>query len=308
MRGGESGLISVGAAVAGVLVAGALAGCGAGGAGAADGPALDGGAPAAPITALVGEVHLHQFPLGSHAWAAFDQVPVPVAEVTTDTLHEIEPTPTLVEGPCALYQTPACSPVCAPGTYCASTNRCAPLEPVLDVDDGPVDVQGSQLWPDIRLTFSSVTSPYVSVPAPGDVQLFAGGERLAYRGGEGALAFAGTVVAPREVIVTAPDLTQPLRFPTAAPLAIAWVGEGADEIVVFLHASQESGTTAYVRCVTADVGTLDVPADIMAALPPPPRSIRLEVERDEQRIAATETSGLGVLVHVAQSTWKNDME
>ena len=63
-----------------------------------------------------------------------------------------------------------------------------------------------------------------------------------------------------------------------------------------------------IRCVTADIGSLDVPASLMQALPPPPRTTRLELERDDQRVLKTITPTVGILAHAAFSTWENGKE
>jgi hypothetical protein len=44
-----------------------------------------------------------------------------------------------------------------------------------------------------------------------------------------------------------------------------------------------------------------VPEPLIARLPPPPRSMSLEVERDEERILPTARAGAGLLVHAAHS-------
>ena len=75
-------------------------------------PTHDAGA-ATTITRLVGEIHLHQFPLGSHAWAAFLAEPIPTDRTVGDQLVAYEPAPTRVEGPCTLYVQPTCTPRCA---------------------------------------------------------------------------------------------------------------------------------------------------------------------------------------------------
>src|SRR3954464_8777277 len=54
------------------------------------GPAL----PDVPITRFVGELHLHQFPAGAHAGAAFASEPVALSDVNGDELHVLWTTPT----------------------------------------------------------------------------------------------------------------------------------------------------------------------------------------------------------------------
>ncbi|HZU83373.1 MAG TPA: hypothetical protein VE987_10675, partial [Polyangiaceae bacterium] len=69
-----------------------LAGCG----GAGDDLAL----PTAPITRLDGELHLHEFPAGAHAWAGFIAGAVPLVDVHSDQLVELDTAPTAADGAC----------------------------------------------------------------------------------------------------------------------------------------------------------------------------------------------------------------
>jgi hypothetical protein len=83
----------------------------------------------------------------------------------------------------------------------------------------------------------------------------------------------------------------------------------SDEMIIRVFASSIDGTSATnIRCDTGDTGSLTIPADFMAALPPPPRSTRIVVERAEQRIVPTSRAGVGVLLHAAQTTWKNGQD
>src|SRR5262249_54468751 len=100
------------------VLAAILAGCGP----ATDGAPDDAGAlhlPLDPVTLFVGELHLHQFPAGGHAWAAFVGAPLPVADVHSDQLFSLETAVTASEGTCRLWRRPICDGGCPGGSYCA---------------------------------------------------------------------------------------------------------------------------------------------------------------------------------------------
>ncbi len=290
----------------------ALSACGAGGAKGATGGAGVDAAPApeaagspAPVTALVGELHLHQFPDGSHAWAAFIDPPLPMDALKGDSVTELDTAITKVEGPCTLYVTPTCTPDCAASAFCQAPNQCVPLPTWTYIDAGPIDVTGSSVVPQIRLFWDGPGDVYQADPPPGAGVLFAGGEDLRIVGGTGDYAFQGELPAPTRVVVRAPDLSQ-LQLPTSGPLDVVWVSEQTDEVEILVSASSSSGS-ANIRCVTGDTGALTVPADFVEALPPPPRATRFEILRVEQRFLPIARAGQGLLVHAAQSTWANGM-
>ncbi len=249
---------------------------------------------AVAITAVVGQVYVHQFPIGSHAWAAFVADPVALADYQSDQLITLEPPAARREGACALHVLPRCVQECATGSYCAEDETCAPLPNPRYVDRGPISVSGGSRPNPIKLWFDGAV--YASDPKPGPVQLFAPGDTLSFAGSD----FATTLPGPALPNV---HVAEPLHFPTASAYAIRWDSEAAPAIVVNLIASRPDGQGAFIRCATADVGALDVSATLMAGLPPPPRDIRLEVERYEERIIPTSTPGVGVLVRVAQTAW-----
>jgi hypothetical protein len=261
----------------------------------------------AAVERLVGEVHLHQFPAGSHAWAGFPEAPVAVGDVHGDQLFEIDDPIAAAEGACVLFVQPSCAAGCAGASYCAAADRCAPLPHVVDVDGGEVDATGSSLQPAIRMWFAGADSTYASEPPPGPANLFAGGEELVVTDGTLGFAFRARVEAPAPMVVTSPDLTQP-DVALSGALALRWTPGGADQVVVVLSDSAHDGEAAWVRCVTADLGELDVPASLIGALPPAPRDLRIEVERDQERlvpVARDGASGLGVLLHASFTAWKN---
>jgi hypothetical protein len=284
------------------LVACGLVACGAGGAG----PGAV-SLPAEPVTELVGELHLHQFPLGSHAWAAFVQSAVPVANVRDDQLVQLDTAPTAVEGPCTLYRRPTCQPDCAADSYCAAPDRCRPIPEVIYVNGGPLRVGGSRLHDPIRLDFTSGDTGYASDPPPGDAQLFAGGELLTVSGGSGPDQLAGRLRAPLAVQVIRPSLQPPfhLPLPGQGPLEIAWNAGDAALVVIYATASRADGDYGLIRCVVPDVGQAVIPTSLLARMPGPPRDNRLEVERDNEQILKTVTPGRGLYAHAAYSAWAN---
>jgi hypothetical protein len=265
--------------------------------------------PAEPVTQLVGELHLHQFPLGAHGWVAFVSDPVPLLDVHSDQLVVFETAPTQMEGVCTLYVTPTCTPECAYDQYCYAPGDCRALVPVQYVDGGEVDIVGSRIVPEIRMWWDPSVASYDTYPMPGSALLFAGSEELHVDGGTGDYRLRGTLLAPALVDVLAPDLTQPLRLDGSAPLDVRWTPDTATQMVLTLSASSDGlGGAAIIRCVTSDTGTMTVPASLLAALPPSPRHERFELERDQQTNIKTVRPGMGLLAHAAHSVWRNDTE
>lgn len=260
---------------------------------------------AAPVTMLAGEMHLHQFPLGSHAWTAFVEPAVPVSSVRGQSITEIDTDPTRVEGPCTLYVAPTCAPACDKSSWCRAPNECAPLPAWTYFDAGAITVTGSRDVPVIRFSFDTAAQAYVSDPPPGRAKLFEGGEALVVSGGRGDWAVAGQVTAPPAVVFVSPAAGDALRVPTSGAFDVRWQSEQTGEVDVLLAVSTSDGRAAEVRCVTSDTGEMLVPPDFVAALPPPPRSTRLEVMRSAQRTMPLAKPGFGVLVHAAYSAWMN---
>ncbi len=260
------------------------------------------------VSRLTGEVHVHQFPQGGHAWASFLSTPVPLAGINGDQLVNLEFAPTQREGRCTLYLPPHCTPACTATALCLGQNSCVPLTPLPDVDAGEVRVTGSLLHPTIRLWFAGPDTPYDADPRPGATLLYTGGETLRVAGGTGRFAFAGDIPAPMPVIVTAPDLTLPLRFFPAQDLTVTWQPAGAQLVLLQLVISTGDRGSGHIRCLSPDSGKLTVPRDLMASLPPPPRSIRFELERDEERLLTSQNPDVGILTHATYTTWRNDTE
>jgi len=268
-------------------------------------PTQEDAAPPVPVSMLIGEIHLHQFPLGSHAWAGFLDAPLPLARAHPDQLVEYEVPPTATEGPCTLHLEPTCTPRCGPRTFCSATDTCTAFTPLRYVDAGEVRVLGSTAVPSLRMFYNGAESTYDTEPQAGPIQIFKGGDRLALAGGKGDYAFSGTIPAPPPVEVTQPDFGKDLHLPLDADLPVAWTSEHSLAVVVLVTVSAHDGPLGYVRCNTADTGSITVPRSMMAKLPRPPRDIRLEVERYEERVMSVARPGVGIFVNVAQSTWKN---
>jgi hypothetical protein len=199
---------------------------------------------------------------------------------------------------------PSCTPECLGDTFCYAPGACATLPSWRYVDGGPVEVTGGLLVPLIRMWWDAPAAVYESDPPPGGPQLFVGGEDLEILGGTGDFAFCGDIPAPKRVALWSPDPNAHLQLPVGVALQIAWTSEETDEIEVLITASGDSGA-AEIRCVTSDTGALTIPADLMGALPSPPRQTRFEILRTEQRFVPIARAGAGVLVHAAQSTWMN---
>jgi hypothetical protein len=263
----------------------------------------DAGAPPDIVTELVGEMHLHQFPLGSHAWAAFVEPYVGIDAFAGQSITEIDTRATLVEGPCTLFVVPTCAPQCLGANYCWDTNTCKPLPAWTYFDAGEIDVTGSRDVPKMRFWFDAAVGSYASDPPPGSTKLFEGGEQLVLSGGTGDWALHSELPAPPPVVVTSPSFAQPLHLPTSGPLDVRWQSAGTDEVDILVSVSTSDGRAADVRCVTSDTGEMVVPADFVARFPAAPRSTRLEVQRSEQRIVPVAKRGYGVLVHAAFSAW-----
>jgi hypothetical protein len=290
------------ARVAAAMLAAAMAGCGVSARAptpGSDRPLL----PDDPVTSLVGELHLHQFPLGSHAWAAFIAEALPTSAVRDDQLIQLDQVPTATAGLCTLWRRPVCTPACQGGAYCAGTDLCRTVPPVLYVDGGPIAIRGSLLQPLISLVFTAADTGYQSTPPPGRALLFGGGEVLDVEGGQGPYRLAGALPAPTWLSVSQPDLGAPLHVPTTGPLELRWDAGTAALVVILVNASRSDGDYGVIRCVGPDSGSATVPAELLAGLPSPPRDNRIEIERDNELILKTVTPGVGIYTHAAFSAW-----
>jgi hypothetical protein len=262
----------------------------------------------AEVTELVGEVHLHQYPDGSHAWAAFLQQGIPVTTFHRDSVTEIDTVVTKTDGPCNLYVAPTCTSVCLGATFCYAPDTCQPLPAWTYINGGEVDVTGSSLIPLIRMYWDAAASSYDSDPAPGGLTLFAGGEQLKIVGGTGEFAFRGTVPAPMPLVLLSPSPSEDFHMPLGATaLPLTWKSLNSGSIEVLITASSPSGAEGEIRCYTDDTGSLTVPADLMAAMPPPPRATTFEILRNVEIVMPIARPGAGVFIHAGQTTWMTGM-
>lgn len=261
--------------------------------------------PLEPVTRLTGELHLHQFPLGAHAWAAFVAEPIPVEKVNGDQLFSLGTAVTASEGACRLWRRPRCPAGCAPGTYCTANDTCTPVVNPAYIDGGAIRVTGSRVKDPIQLWFEGAQTSYRADPPPGQLPLFGGGELLRIDGGSGATRLQGVLAAPAPLTIKSPAPDKPLHLPQDDALPVTWDPGVAALVVVAVSASTAEGDWANIRCVGPDAGQLTVPPSLMGMLPPPPRTIRLEVERDNEVLLKTVTPGVGLLTHAAFSAWIN---
>jgi hypothetical protein len=296
------------------LVAALLLAAGCGGARSASPPAANGADDAAAptlaangVTELVGEVHLHQYPGGTHAWTAFVDQGLPVDAAKKDSITEIDTVVTSQEGPCVLRVAPDCTQACPGPTFCFAPDTCQDLPTWKYIDGGEVDVTGSSIVPLIRMYWDATSAGYDSQPAPGAPELFAGGDPLRLAGGTGDFIFEQSVQAPSGVTLLTPDPGSDLHLAPGA-LAVTWAPDVSDAIEILITSQASSGASAVIRCVTTDTGALTVPADMIDALPPPPRQTSFQILRNDDRIVPVARAGAGIFVHAAQTTWINGVD
>jgi hypothetical protein len=246
------------------------------------------------VTRVDGEVTLHEFDSGwTHAWAVFVDGGVPLDEVRYDSILSLPPTPFATVGACEVTRRPSCGGPC-PGGWCYADGECRIYPPRRYLDDGPlriINVAGGPVA-DVRLAFDAATGLYDSTPPPGAYLVFRGGESL-------SVSLSGrwstTLDAPERLALVSPGA--PLRVPTDGPLHFAWTAGEAELVEILLVVSSDSdGDWLQVRCRADDVGAFDLPAEILAQAPPPPRSARVEVTRNAEDVVPTRAGG-GVLVH-----------
>lgn len=258
------------------------------------------------ITHLAGTLFLHEFPASGHGTLNVVDEPISLAELDGREPFSLPYEPARRLGPCWLYLKPSCTPACSGGDLCTAPGRCTPNIPLRNLDVGEVRVTGSRAVPLIRLWFTAPEYSYEVDPAPGAAKLYVGGERLEVSGGRGPYALRGSWPAPIPVVVYEPAEQQPLHLPRSGPFTVRWEPAGASLMVVQLIASTADGTWGNLRCLVPDSGAFTVPASLIEALPPPPRSVRFELERDEELLLPLQLgAGVGMLVHAAFTAWQN---
>lgn len=221
---------------------------------------------------VVAEVHLHQYDFGSHAAAGFIEGRVPFRDELDEMLVNFAVPPALVEGACRLSVPQLCSPTCAGGTHYCSEGQCLPYQQLQFRDEGPVIVTGSSHVEKLTLTFNARARSYYA-DRPFSAPLFAAGDLLTIE----AATFRAEVRAPAR-----PNLLTPLLLPSEGPYRVEWE-PGQGTIALKLHAAAPNGAAASIVCIDEDRGSITVPASMLARVPPPPRTVQLEVERRARR-------------------------
>lgn len=287
----------------------ALAGCAAESADSSpsgmDAPPVRGGG--GPVTSLVGSLLLHEFPAGGHGSLTITDKPVTLAEFDGREPFTLPLSQTVREGPCQLFLKPRCNPACPGDSQCTAPQKCTQVPQLFNIDIGEVRVTGSLTAPLIRFWFVGPPFTYGVEPAPGAAKLYAGGERLHVSGGVGPYALDADWSAPAPVVVYEPAEQQPLHLPVAGPFPLRWEPAGGGLMVIYLIASTSSGDWGNIRCLVPDSGAFAIPASLVSALPPPPRAVRYELERDEEVLAPLPAlgPGVGMFVHAAFTAWQN---
>jgi hypothetical protein len=206
---------------------------------------------------LYGEVHVHQFPGGSHPAALFLAAGVP--PVTGDTV------------------VPDAAPLASAGGCDLFTPDRPPPAITAPVDGGAVHIRGGRLAGAVDLRWGRRSGYLAQPPFVPGTTVFAGGEPLEFSGdGATAPAFHGTLRAPMPLELRAPD-----RLERLAGLVIEWVPGTAERVLVTAIASTSDGRFAVLKCVASDgAGRVTLPASLVERMPPPPRDLQLEVRRD----------------------------
>lgn len=257
------------------------------------------------VTALVGEVHLHQFNGGSHPSASFVADPIPYEGHVPRELVYIEAEPTARVGTCSLYLPPTCAPSCEGDTFCSAPNECTALPSAEFVNGGPVEVLGAAYAPRIDLWFDTTWGGYASDPPAGTDLLFAGRERLEIEGGAGPWHYAGELTAPKRAQLLVPGPSVPIPFVAGEPFPISWVPEQDRTVTVTLSVESPAGY-GYIRCYAPDTGSLTIDPTLTAALPAESTRTRLELNVSRQVVLPLAQPELGVVFHVVDTAWLDD--
>jgi len=256
--------------------------------------------PSSTDVRLIGELTLHQLlpPDWTHAWGAFLDPSSPLAPTDAESALTPLPEPTPAVGTCVIVTAETCELQCPQDTVC-QWNRCETTKPLPFVEAGLVHVTGGRgpLSP-MSLAFVPETGIYVSAPPPGPGFLFTGGEivDITFDGGGPLPMMHAQFESPAPLKVTSPDL-EALHLPASGPLHLGWnaVHSTALEFVLSVS-SNTTGDTRIARCTLEDDGSFDVPPEILAQLPPPPRSIHLELSRLNRQVSPAD-SNHAVLIH-----------
>ncbi|MCU1283549.1 MAG: hypothetical protein JWM53_7095 [bacterium] len=249
---------------------------------------------------LIGELTLHELfpPNWTHAWAVFLDPSGPLPPANADAALTMVPKTTPAVGQCELITESTCTIQCPADTVC-HWGSCANAKPLPLVDAGLVHVTGG-MGPSspMSLAFAPPFGIYESTPPPGPAYLFAGGEILdiSFDGGGPIPPIQTKLETPVWLDVTAPDL-RAVHLPKAGALHVAWNGVHRTAIeFVLVVSSNTSGASVIVRCTLEDTGTFDLAPELIAQVPPPPRSVHLELSRLTRQLAPA-GSNRSVLLH-----------
>lgn len=248
----------------------------------------------APRGGVVAEVHLHQWEGSSHFTAAFVSDGVVYDASRLEQLVNFVVPPVATVDQCALFDHPLCVPTCdARREFCSVGARCVPYEPLRHVDGGPVTITGGGVAPVVRLAFDPPTATYRS-DLPFSRHAYVGGEALNVAIGDVDIA----VSAPRPM-----QLSPVPQLSAAAPFTLQWKREEG-EVRVELVATASGGESASIVCVASDIGSLRIPDELLAQLPPRPRLLRLDYER-VARVRRELVAGRSVVVTAAAAKFLN---
>jgi hypothetical protein len=249
---------------------------------------------------LIGELTLHELlpPDWTHAWAAFLDPSGPLAPEDAESALTMLPEPTPAVGACEIVTAATCNLQCPQDTIC-QWNRCVTTKPLRYIEAGMIHVSGGQgpLSP-MSFTFGPEGGIYESAPPPGPGFLFTGGEiiDILFDGSGPLPAMHAQFESPAALEVTSPDL-RALHLPKSGALHLAWNGVHRTALEFVLSVSSNTSSDAsIVRCTLADDGVFDVGPEILAQLPPPPRSIHLELSRLNRQVSPAGPNH-GILIH-----------
>lgn len=253
----------------------------------------------AGASGITAEIHVHQYPGGSHLTAGFLERPVPFRPELDEQLVHFHDTYAAREGECALTVSSRCTPTCdGDREFCALGGTCTPYEQLRFLDGGPVVVRGAPFADPIRLTYDAAGAYYVS-DRPSTEPVFIGGETLRVEVPGGPWALTTEIEAPIPAAPTSP--VAPLHVAADAPLRVEWpIARGS--VMVRLHASNKLGEWANVACTGEDRGFAEIPRALIARLPAAPRDLTLELIRFHRKLLPLPRPGEQAAVIVAATS------
>ena len=107
--------------------------------------------------------------------------------------------------------------------------------------------------------------------ASGSTQFFKGGDSITISGGGGAgyPDFSESVIAPNDIVITAPDCSGPSGCPdidSTTDRVVSWTGGGAGKVVAFLSLTADRRVVNASCTFDAAPGTGTIPAAMLAKL------------------------------------------